>query len=118
MKHLALIAPVLAGAAIIVAAPASAGPTRTVKVLDNYFSPKKLTVDKDTTIRWTWPEDGGDVHDVKLTSAPRGVRKFQSDAGSSGYTFRRKLSRSGTYKFLCTFHEDDDMRMTIVVRRP
>lgn len=117
MRRPALIALVIAGAALV-AAPASAGPTRTVKVLDNYFSPKKLTVNKDTTIRWTWPEDGGDVHDVKLTSAPRGVRKFESEAGSSGYTFRRKLSRPGTYKLLCTFHEDDDMRMTVVVRRP
>ena len=116
MRRPALIALALAGAALA-AAPASAGPTRTVKVLDNFFSPKKLTVNKNTTIRWNWPEDGGDVHDVKLTSAPRGVRKFQSEAGSAGYTFRRTLSRSGTYKFLCTFHEDADMRMTVVVRR-
>lgn len=117
MRRPALIALAIAGVALA-AAPASAGPTRTVKVLDNSFSPKKLTVNRDTTIRWTWPEDGGDVHDVKLTSAPRGVRKFQSEAGSGGYTFRRKLSRPGTYKLLCTFHEDDGMRMTVVVRRP
>jgi plastocyanin len=116
VRHQALIVLALAGAALV-AAPASAGSKRTVKVLDNYFSPRKLTVNKNTTVVWNWPEDGGDVHDVKLTSAPKGVRKFHSEAGSSGYTFRRKLSRSGTYKLLCTFHEDDDMRMTIVVRR-
>jgi plastocyanin len=111
-----LIALVLAGAALA-AAPAEAGSKRTVKVLDNFFQPKKLTVDKNTTIVWSWPEDGGDVHDVKLSSAPKGVRKFTSDPGSGGYTFRRKLSRPGTYKLLCTFHEDDEMRMTITVRR-
>ena len=116
MRHRALIALVIAGAALV-AAPASAGPKKTVKVLDNYFSPKKVTVAKDTTVQWNWPEDGGDVHDVKLTSAPKGVRKFHSEAASGGYSFRRKLSRPGTYKLLCTFHEDDDMRMTIVVRR-
>ena len=116
MRQRALIVAAIAGAALA-AAPASAGPKRTVKVLDNYFSPKKLTVDRDTTIVWRWPEDGGDVHDVKLTSGPKGVRKFQSDPGSSGFTYRRKLSKPGTYKLLCTFHEDTEMRMTVVVRR-
>jgi plastocyanin len=111
-----IIALALAGAALA-AAPAEAGSTRTVKVLDNYFSPKKITVKKNTTVRWRWPEDGGDVHDVKLTSAPKGVKKFHSDPGSGGFSYRRKLSRPGTYKLLCTFHEDDEMRMTIVVKR-
>jgi plastocyanin len=111
-----LIAVVLAGAALA-AAPAEAGTTRTVKVEDNFFAPKKITVNLNTTVRWTWPEDGGDVHDVKLESGPKGVKKFESDPGSGGYSYRRKLSRAGTYKLLCTFHEDDDMRMTIVVRR-
>ena len=116
MRPRTLIVVAITGAALV-AAPAEAGTKRNVKVLDNFFSPKRLTVDRDTTVVWRWPADAGDVHDVKLTSAPKGVRKFQSEAGSSGYTYRRKLSRSGTYKLLCTFHEDDDMRMTVVVRR-
>ena len=117
MRLRALTALAIAGAALA-AAPASAGaPKKTVKVLDNYFSPKKVTINRGTTVVWRWPEDGGDVHDVKLTSGPKGVRKFQSEPGSSGYTYRRKLSAPGTYKLLCTFHEDDDMRMTVVVRR-
>lgn len=111
-----LIALALAGA-VLVTAPAQAGPKKTVKVADNFFQPSKLTVNKNTTIVWNWPEDGGDVHDVKLTSAPSGVRKFQSEAGSSGYTYRRTLRKAGRYRFLCTFHEEDDMRMTITVRR-
>jgi plastocyanin len=106
----------LAGVALV-AAPAPAGTKKTVKVLDNFFSPAKVTVKAGTTIDWRWPEDGGDVHDVKLVSAPKGVKKFQSDAGSSGYEFRRTLSRPGTYKLLCTFHEEDDMRMTVTVRK-
>jgi plastocyanin len=112
-----LIALALAGTALA-AVPADAGPRRTVKVLDNYFLPKRATVDANTLVRWTWPSGGGDVHDVKLTSAPKGVRRFQSEAGSTDYVFSRRLTRPGTYRFLCTFHEDDDMRMTIVVRKP
>ena len=114
--HRPLIALALAGAALV-AVPAEAGSKRTVKVLDNYFSPSKATVNPNTTVTWKWAADGGDVHDVKLLSAPKGVRKFTSEAGAGGYTFRRTLRKAGTYKFLCTFHEDDGMRMTVTVRR-
>lgn len=107
---------VLAGAALA-AAPAAAGPKRTVQVVDNYFQPAKMTVAKGTTVTWRWPEDGGDVHDVKLTSGPRGAKKFQSEPASGGYAYRRTLGRPGVYKLLCTFHEEDGMRMTITVRR-
>ena len=116
MTGRALVTLALAGAALA-AVPADAGPRRTVKVLDNYFSPSRITVNPGTMVVWSWPADGGDVHDVKLTSAPKGVRRFQSEAGSGGYRFRRTLRRPGRYRFLCTFHEDDAMRMTVTVRR-
>lgn len=116
----------LAGVALV-AAPVTAGAakskskskskTKQVKVLDNFYSPKKVTVRAGTTVRWVWPEDGGDVHDVKLTKGPKGVKKFQSDPGSSGFTYKRKLTKPGTYRIICTFHEDDDMRMTIRVKK-
>jgi plastocyanin len=108
----------LAGAALV-AVPADAGTptTRTVAVEDNFFAPANLTVRAGTTIRWRWPEGGGDVHDVKLTSAPRGVRRFQSDPASSSFTFRRRLTKVGRYRFVCTFHIEDGMVMTVRVRR-
>jgi plastocyanin len=111
-----LIALALAGAALA-AAPAQAGPKKTIKVVDNFFQPSKVTVNRGTTVVWTWPQDGGDVHDVKLTKGPSGVRKFASEAGSSGYAYRRKLTKPGTYRILCTFHEEDGMRMTVTVRK-
>jgi len=60
-------------------------------------------------------EEAGDVHDVKLTAGPKGVKKFASEAAASDYTFKRKLTKSGTYKIVCTLHEE--MRMTIRVRK-
>jgi plastocyanin len=117
-----LVATVLAGAAVIAAAPAVAGthsgkPQRkTVGVADNFYSPKKLTVNLKSRITWKWTEEAADVHDVKLVSAPKGVKKFQSEPGSAGFTYSKTLTKPGTYKFLCTFHEEDNMRMTIVVR--
>jgi plastocyanin len=119
---LRLLAAVLAGAALLVlAAPAGAErkPQRkTVRVGDNFFSPTRLTVNPRSAITWRWPrEGGGDVHDVKLVSAPRGERKFESESAASEFEFRRRLRRAGLYRFVCTFHQEE-MTMTIRVRRP
>lgn len=109
-----LIVLTVAGAALA-AVPAQAGPRRSVQVLDNYYLPAKATVKPNTTVAWKWPDSGGDVHDVKLKKAPAGVRKWQSDPGSSSYVYRRTLKKPGTYYIVCTFHEE--MTMTIKVRR-
>jgi plastocyanin len=120
-----LIAILLFGAAVVAAAPAVAGTQssaagkpqkRTVDVADNFYSPKKLTVNLKSRITWKWTDEAADVHDVKLISAPKGVKKFQSEPGSAGFTYAKTLTKPGTYKFICTFHEEDNMRMTIVVR--
>ncbi len=83
---------------------------------DNYYLPDKLTVKQGAKIAWEWPDDVAiDVHDVKLKSAPKGVKKFQSQPASSGYTYKRTLKKPGTYKIICTLHEE--MTMTIKVKR-
>lgn len=103
------------------AVPAEAGKKRnpqkkTVEVADNYFSPTKLTVNRSSTITWKWPDTTGDTHDVKLTKGPKGFKKFQSDSASAFYSYKRKLTKPGTYKIICTFHEKE-MTMTIRVRK-
>ena len=107
----------IAGAALLSAAPAHGAATKTVNLGDNYFAPKTLKVKRDTTVTWKWPgfEQAGDVHDLKLKSGPKGVKKFHSEAASTDYSFKRKLKVAGTYKLACTLHEE--MRMTIRVRR-
>ena len=106
----------IAGAALVAAPATAAAPKpRTVKIADNYYLPAKLAVRPGTTIKWRWPAEAGDVHDVKLKSGPSGVRKFHSDPASAGYTFKRTLKKTGRYKIVCTLHEE--MRMTITVRR-
>jgi len=112
----ALLAAV-AGAALISAAPADGAARKTVTVGDDYFTPAKLSVKRGTTVVWRWPsfEQAGDVHDVGLTSRPRGVKKFRSEAASTDYSFKRKLTVPGTYWLNCSLH--DEMRMTIRVRR-
>jgi plastocyanin len=107
---------VLAGAALISAAPAHGAARKTVKVGDNYFTPQTLRVQRGTTITWRWPGyyEAGDVHDVRLISGPKGVRKFHSEAASTGYRYRRKLTVPGRYRLGCSLHEG--MRMTVRVR--
>jgi plastocyanin len=107
---------VLAGAALISAVPAQGAPKKTVTVGDDYFTPQTLKVMRGTTVTWRWPgfEAAGDVHDVKLLSGPKTVKKFQSEAASTDYTFKRKLTVPGKYRLGCTLHHE--MRMTVKVR--
>ncbi len=108
---------VLAGAALLSAVPAQGASKKTINLGDNYFTPKTVKVKRGTTVTWRWPgfEAGGDVHDIKLVSGPKKVKKFQSEAASTDYSFKRKLKVAGTYRLSCTLHEE--MRMTVKVRR-
>jgi plastocyanin len=109
-------AAVAAAPALAVAATSSSGKTRTVSVNDNYYGPSKITVHVGDSINWRWSEQETDVHDVALKTAPKGVKKFASDPLAAGETFKRKLTRPGTYKIICTFHEEE-MKMTITVKK-
>jgi len=114
----ALLTGILAGGLILVGpvgATKRATPRKTVKVGDNFFSPRKLRVKKNTTIVWKWSRANGDSHDVLLTKRPKGVKRFHSAPAATDYSFRRRLRKPGTYKILCTFHQE--MRQTIVVKR-
>jgi plastocyanin len=118
-----LAAIVLAGAVAFAAAPALAGPPavrkpqkKKIEVADNFYNPKKLTVNLRSRITWVWTDESADVHDVKLVSGPKGFKKFQTEPGSAGFTYSKTLTKPGTYRFICTLHEEDNMRMTIVVR--
>jgi plastocyanin len=106
----------LAGIALLLsAAPAQAG--KTVRIYDNYFLKDSLTVKRGAVVTWRWPgfDEAGDVHDVKLRSGPKGVKKFHSEAAATDYTFKRRLRKPGRYRIVCTLH--DEMRMRIKVRR-
>ena len=113
----------MVGAAAFAAAPTalalgatSKGKTRKVSVNDNYYGPSKLTVHVGDTVDWHWSEDETDVHDVALKAKPKGAKAFASDPLAAGEDFERKLTVPGTYKIICTFHEEE-MKMTITVKK-
>ena len=114
------IAGIAVAASVATAAlPAQAGtaPRKVVQVLDNFYLPDKLTVKRDTIVVWKWPDDAGDVHDVKLKERPKGVKRFWSAPASVGYKFKRKLTVPGKYHIVCTLHEEMDMHITVRRRR-
>jgi plastocyanin len=96
-------------------AESAAPKPRVVKVRDNFFTPDSLTVPKSTKIVWRWPSSPGDVHDVRLTRRPDGVKAFNSKLSASDYTFTRKLTKAGKYTMVCTIHAE--MKMTVKVRQ-
>ena len=102
-----------AGVALLCAAPAQAG--KTVRIYDNYFLKDDLTVKRGAVVTWRWPGiyEAGDVHDVKLKSGPRGVKKFHSEAAATDFTFKRKLKVAGKYRIICTLHEEMTMRIRV-----
>jgi plastocyanin len=111
MRRLLILAAVPALTAAI-AIPALAA-TKSVEVDDNYFvrdsGVPTVTVKKNTSVRWRW--EGKNPHNVTVTSGPV---KFHSSTKTSG-TFTKKVTRTGTYRIVCTIH--DGMKMTLKVKK-
>lgn len=89
---------------------------KTVRIGDNFFAPDSLRVPVNSTITWKWPSTPGDVHDVYSRKRPRGAKRFHSELSASDYRFKRKLTKPGLYRVVCTIHAE--MTMTIRVKRP
>ena len=99
---IALLALVLAVAAV----PAF-GATRSVRLVDNAFAPRTLTVRKGDTVRFRWT--GRLPHNVVAT----GPARFRSPVRRSG-TFSQRVRRAGSYRLVCELHPG--MGMTLRVR--
>lgn len=100
--------------AVASAAAAKKPQKKTVGVIDDAFTPAKSSVTPGSKITWKWSAVNSNTHNVKLVSAPKGVKKFTSPSATAGISFSKQLTKPGTYRFICTFHQN--MRETIVVR--
>jgi plastocyanin len=107
------LAPAVAGAGAATKKKPAKPTTEKVGIHDNYYEPAKLYVSKGSTIKWVWPSSTGDTHDVTLDSAPKGVKKFQSEIAASGYTYTKKLLVPGKYHIICSLHEEMTMDITV-----
>ena len=104
---------VLALAVALTAAVPALAATKKIKVGDNYFVKKgsqpKITVTRNTTVKWTWPGSGV-PHNVTVTKGPVTFRSPTKTKGS----YSKKVTKKGTYFISCTIHSG--MNMTLKVR--
>jgi plastocyanin len=91
---------------ILLIAPVGATDT-TIKVGDDYYKPKKVTVVVGDKVTWKWV--GSAVHNVTVA---RGPKKFHSKDKSSG-KYSKVVTEPGTYSIVCTLHSG--MKMKLIV---
>lgn len=86
-----------------------APPEATIRVADNVFEPRNLTVRRGTKVTWLWV--GQVPHDLTSTSFPpdAGGAKI---TGSYSFTF----TRAGTFAYECVVHRSTNMRGTVIVQ--
>ena len=114
-RLIAVLVVALATAAL--AAPIAWGskPVKTVSIVDFAFKPKKLTITKGTTIKWTWSKANTQTHNVTLYKGPNGIVKHDWKSKTKlGGSWQHAFSKTGTYKFECTIHPW--MQETVVVK--
>jgi plastocyanin len=110
---------VLAASAAAVAIPsaasaisASAASTKTVHIVDIAYKPKKLTISKGTTVKWSF-DDQIVAHTVTST----GSKRFKSSPEKMTGTYKVTFKKAGTYKYFCMVHPNvAAMKGTIVVK--
>jgi plastocyanin len=83
-----------------------------VSVRDDAFSPRSASVTVGGKVTWRWR--GSNPHNVKFRKVPRGASKRGKGTQTSG-RFSRTFSKRGTYRYVCTIHEDIGMRGTVKV---
>ena len=98
-----ILAPlIVAGVCAASAVPASGAGS--VRVGDNFFSPKAERVARGETVTWRW------VGDRRHNVVGNGFRSSTRETG----TYRRRFARRGTFNYRCTLH--DGMTGTVRVR--
>jgi plastocyanin len=91
------------GVIAAVAAPALAA-NKTVKVADDVFKAKAVTINKGNTVTWKWV--GNHPHNVKF-------KGFASKVQVNG-TFRHRFRKRGTFRYVCSIHSG--MKGKVVVQ--
>ncbi len=121
MSKLRLITAALVVALLAVGTTVAYAGTKTIKIGDNWFvSPTKnnttVKISEGSRIKWKW--SGFDEHNVRLKSAPSGVKKskFKISERSTGTRTTSKLTKPGLYKFICSIHDYDNQVVKVRVK--
>jgi plastocyanin len=68
-----VVAALIAVFALAMPAAGIAGKTKKVKVVDDFFSPTKVTVKKDKQVAFKWDSTNLNTHNVTMKKGPKGV---------------------------------------------
>ena len=103
---------ILALSATTVPLPAGAdqalGPERVrVRIIDNRFRPRSITIDRGTRVRWV--NRGSNPH---TSTSNTGI--WDSGTLSPGEGFTRRFGRRGTFRYHCEIHPTMTATITVV----
>ena len=104
-------------AAALLAFPATVGAanTYTVKVGDDFFSPKAKTIKKRDRIKWVWVGmDGKAGETVNEHTIAESKGRFKSPTKTSG-TYTVRFKSAGKFIVYCAEHSED-MKFTVRVK--
>lgn len=105
------------GLLLVISAGSGASPrasaTKNVSVEDDFFSSKTVNISSGDKVVWRWK--GFDDHNVRFRSAPSGVKRPKGSTTKASGRFARTFSKRGTYRYVCTLHEDSGMKGRVVV---
>ena len=111
MRKLIVIALVVGCLGVLASAAMAA---RSIKVGDDYYvrpsGVPTVTVSKGTTVKWNFR--GSNPHSVTVSKGPA---KFNSGVKSSG-SYKKKMTKRGTYTIYCTVHGASDQKMKLKVK--
>jgi plastocyanin len=112
----AAVASLLAASPVLGGAGSSGSGTETrtkVRVMDNFFDPRSVTVPQDSRVVWRWK--GTNRHNVRFTHVPKGASRRGSRTRTDG-RWSRTFGIPGLYRYVCTIYAG--MRGTLTVKPP
>jgi plastocyanin len=83
-----------------------------VSLKDDSFSPKTVHVARGGKVTWVWK--GENDHNVRFRKVPAGAKRPKGSSTQSSGRFSRTFRKRGTYRYVCTIHEDLGMRGKVV----
>jgi plastocyanin len=103
-----IVAALVAGSIGTFPLPSSAVEVAKVRMKDNFFMPRRITVEKGTRVRWV--NRGTNPH---TTTSATGL--WDSQTLDPGEAFSRRFGRRGAFRYVCSIHVDEGMRGKVVV---
>jgi plastocyanin len=91
-----------------------AAATKSVSIRDDSFSPRRVRIASGGKVVWRWK--GENDHNVTFRKVPSGAKRPRGSTTKSSGRFARTFKKRGTYRYVCTIHEDLGMKGRVIVQ--